>query len=1008
MSKYCNKFANKNLEVCVRALGPLSDVGMLANKQSIRIKKQIIDSGWNFINIKDATNFITSNFQSKSFDNCCLFNANWLIIKEQQPHLHHFIKKAFNETTTEVNKVQSDITNFSVFQKEINDYYLNENNIKKEIQKLINLVSGLNNVHHDAGLMSVGLNSIMIEDMRNKLSEKFNINLNVAEMYEFVNVNELSKLILKKLENFQKQKLSKKSELKTFSKRSTNSVLNKSQKILISENKYTKKKVLNKSIILPTLYNAIEEVNKYEIQNTNAIINLSNTNNDKLAIDTLDNENNKKILEIKETVNENKIELYSKALNIEYYKKFVKDNDIAIIGISGSFSGAKSISDLWDSILNKNELFTKCSKENKTIYFDYENIAERNINDKTFIPLSGIVPKSNYFDENLFPLSIDDIKVLDPQLRVSLLHAYSALENSGYLCKNYLLKIGCFIGAEPSAFTESSVAYKKFTRGSLNEMYRKNQKDFIAMWISHLLNLNGPSMAVYSACSTSLSAIEQASIAILQNKANMCLAGAVHLIPSTDIGHEFVSGMVLSSTEHCRPLTQEKDGGIIRGSGCSIVVLKLAVNAIKDGDNILGIIKSCAINNDGGIINKSNFMAPSVKGQTEVMLDAFKKAGNIQPSYIKYLECHATGTYVGDQIELKAISNVYFSKLDIKNVKPILVGSIKANIGHAFAASGMASIAKLLKILETKLIPPQLEALNENKDINNDLNKIKVVFGKTAQNINVIENIDPIFVALNSFGIGGTNSSAILMEGPKRFTKNSKFLEAVNDNIKPLITGNYAIIPISGASVKACLSNCKMISIYCIQKLKQYNNKNQVSELKKKLEISILKNIAFTLQNCRKHYSYRVCIVTESLNNLINKLQSITENNIIKTQKIIKTALFFCPQGVQYSEMLKTELTHSEYLQNSLNKFCKLYKNNSNNLKAILSSDSINDVKYTQCALFAICSTIVDFITRIINLDNKILFGHSVGEYTALVQAQMLDKVKCMELLSMRGQLMEK
>lgn len=947
MSKYCAKYKKKNINIIIRGLGPFSDVGMLANNDALKIKKQIIDSGWNFINIEDASNFIASNFKSKSYNNCFLFNANWSFFIEQQPHLKNFIKNVFNQLIVNEKKIQSKTKNaLSLSTKNfINDYFLDDNKIKKEIQRLINVVSGINNIEYNIGFMSVGLDSITIEDLRNKLNEKFNVNLNITEMYEFVNINELCKLIKNKLNIQYNDK--------------TNKIINST--------------------------NFLSDNNLYNIKT------LKNCSTNKIEKETFEINNNKE----QKFKNKNILQLSTKVLDINYYKTFIKKNDIAIIGISGSFSGVNTIEELWSNILKKKELFTTNFDENKfTDFFNTTN--------KTFIPVSGVVPETNSFDKNLFSLSIEDIKILDPQIRISLLHAYLALEKSGYLRKKKSIKIGCFIGAEPSSFLENSYNNETSIRGSINKMYYKNQKDFIAMWISYLLNLKGPSMAVYSACSSSLSAIEQASKTILLNKADICLAGAVHLIPINDIGHDFIPGTVLSSTKNCRPFTQNKNGGIIRGSGCSIAVLKLAINALNDQDNILGIIKSCAINNDGGILNKSNFMAPSVIGQTNVMLDAFKQAENIQPIDVEYLEAHATGTYVGDEIETKAISNVYFSK---SNNKSLFVGSIKANIGHTFAASGMASLAKLLKILDTKLIPPQLDTLTTSKTESTKNDKIKIFFGNSPKKIALNKNHKPIYVALNNFGIGGTNASAILMEGPKRFIENKK-LKTINNDIKSLINNNYYIIPLSGASIKSCLNNCKVISIYCSNKLKEFENFNNIN--KEIYESNILKSIAFTLQNCRKHYSFRFCIIITSILSLINKLNALTEEDIIKAQNNPKSALFFCPQGVQYSEMLKTELKHSKYLQKCLNKYCNLYTIKSHNLKQILSSDTINNVEFTQCALFAICCTITKFINKVVQLNNEILFGHSVGEYTALVQAQMLNKKKCMDLLAIRGHLIKK
>lgn len=929
MEKICKTY-NDSIKTSIYSFGPFDTIGMLAGDRLSPIRQQIQDGGWNFLNSNVALKYLIQNIEKAQ--NVIIFDGNWSVIKKLQKHLTIFLE--------DIGMISQNVESCLISNIQHNPNFFLPVEIETIIRQITQIKSKIN---PNVGIMSYGIDSLMLDEIRHLISEKYQIKINPAEMYEYVTIDRICDLVQIKIkENF----LNSNVEKNDFKKK----ILKDQETINIV---LTNKSKINSKIDLP------QEKEIFKENSDNSLVNIE--------------------------IKSKKIKKKIKFLKTLEYTKLLNENDVAIISIVGQFSGSDSIEYLWENILNKKELLNK-----KERFIESSNNSDNDKNDKAslnnqkiFVPVSGIIPeKCLKFDAHLFNLSNDDAICLDPQIRLFLQNSYTCLEKSGYIKQIDKLKIGCLLGAEPSDYLYNND--NNYHKGSLIDMYLKNQKDFCAMWTSHLLNITGPSGSVYSACSSSLLAINQSIELIKSGKVDLCLSGAAHLILPNNIGHDYVPGMVLSSKNYCRPFSNNPKVGIIRGSGCGVVLLKNALKAFKDNDQILAVIKSCVINNDGGLDKKSNFLAPSVQGQREVINAALKEA-NIIFDNLTYMECHATGTSMGDNIELKAISDLINKQ---KACKKLRIGSIKANIGHAFAASGMAAISKCIKILETKCIPPQLK----EPEMFNLLEDHPGIFEiqEEKETINLDENL-PIYIAINNFGIGGTNGCMVLMEGPNRFSNTNK---NIFNNNKSLITGNQVILPISAVSADSCVSLCHQISDYLNFTFNKSSSK------------CLLQNVAYTLQNHRIFYPYRTFVIASDLNEAIHKLKFIEKNDIIYTFKKITTdslAYFFCPQGVQYPKMLDIELNNSKELKKNLEKICANFKGN--NLLQILNSDDINQTKYAQCGLLAITQVITNFIQESgIQIPN-IVFGHSLGEYLALVEAGALNVKECMKLLNKRGEL---
>lgn len=627
--------------------------------------------------------------------------------------------------------------------------------------------------------------------------------------------------------------------------------------------------------------------------------------------------------------------------------KELKDtnDEVAIIGYSGAFSGASDDEIFWSSLLDGKELIEY-----------YKRTTSQN---HELIEAVGIVPDIDKFDYRFWKMSPDDASYIDPQIRKFIEHAYIALERSGLIRLRNKLRIAVVAGAEPSEYRPKSRHI-----GGIEDLYEMNQKDFVAAWTSHLLDLHGPSFGVYSACSTALVAIIQALNLLHKNQCDIALAGAVSLaIPRTNDSYDNLQGMVLSSDGHCRPF-DHKSSGTVRGSAVGVVVLRRLSDARQTNAPLIVKIAGYGITNDG--LLKSSFMAPNISGQRTCMKEAIEMIGTAE---VDYIECHGTGTTTGDLIELTAMSQLYH--------RDTLIGSVKANIGHALAGAGIAAIIKLCKIAEMGIIPRQInfDKLNENlKDVSFRITQCNIEFEKKKK----------LRLAVNASGIGGTNAHIIM--------ENDNQISSHQSNNKQCF---YALA-ISGRTENACIHLCDRIANYLTPEMD-------------------LTQVASTLQHYREHFEYRIGISVRSPIDAINQLK-----NIGKIQKMIElkrenVAFYFAPQGLEYSNMGLKAMAYNEVFSEVLQNCCHIAnKLVDMNFQTIIHPQQKFDMKhmiieqpYSQIATFIVCFALAEQL-RAWGIEACIMIGHSLGEYVAAAQAGVFDVETALKILFKRGCLIAK
>ena len=387
----------------------------------------------------------------------------------------------------------------------------------------------------------------------------------------------------------------------------------------------------------------------------------------------------------------------------------LKDDDIAVIGMSGRFPGANSVAEFWENLCAKKDGIRTLSDA----ALRAAGIAERDIVDSSYVKASAMLDDIEMFDAGFFKVSPLEAEILDPQVRLLLQCAWETLEDAGHATKE-AQNIGVFAGAggvTTSYFSNFVNVNERFEKITASPAQLGNDKDFLATYISYKLNLTGPSMTVQTACSTSLVALHQARSSLLNGECDMALAGGVTVRVPHGQGYRHREGYIFSKSGRVRAFDESADG-VVFGSGLGLVLIRKLSDAIRDGDHIHAVIKGSAIVNDGK--GKMSYAASSARGQIACVRAALKSAA-VKADAIGFVEAHGTGTAMGDPEEVKALSQVFKEHTDRKAY--CALGAVKTNVGHSEAAAGITGFIKAVLTVKHGLIPPTVHYARPNPRI---------------------------------------------------------------------------------------------------------------------------------------------------------------------------------------------------------------------------------------------------------------------------------------------------
>jgi acyl transferase domain-containing protein/thioesterase domain-containing protein/acyl carrier protein len=692
----------------------------------------------------------------------------------------------------------------------------------------------------------------------------------------------------------------------------------------------------------------------------------------------------------------------------------ISEESIAIIGMSGRFPGAKNIDEFWQNLKNGVESIS---------FFSDQELIDSGIDpallkDNNYVKAKGALDNVADFDAAFFGMSPKEAEIMDPQQRLFLECAWEAFENAGYDPKAYPNVVGVYGGVGGfNTYLLENIQTNQELRKTIGDyqIAINNNNDFVCTHVSFKLNLCGPGVSVQTACSTSLVAVAMGYQSLLDYQCDVVLAGGAAITLPQKSGYLYQQGMILSPDGHCRAF-DAKAQGTVSGNGVGIVVLKRLRDALAEGDTIHAVIRGAAINNDGAL--KFGYTAPNVDAQTRVIAEALTFA-DISPETLSYIETHGTGTPIGDPIEIAALTQAFRAKTDKKGF--CAIGSVKTNIGHLDAASGVTGLIKTVLALKHQLIPPNLhfETPNPKLDLVNSPFYVntKLSAWETAG--------IPRRAAVSSFGVGGTNAHVILEEAPN-------IQERQIPPTPPLSKGGilsnrppYQLLLLSTKTDTALETATTQLA----QHLKQHSDIN-------------LADVAYTYQVGRSIFNHRRMLVCKTVEDTVNALETQDDPRVlsqtVKNNDEPAIVFMFSGQGAQYVnmglELYQTETVFREqvdhcaellkphlgldlrnvlYPELQISPNPSLLKNEKHSSKVPPFDKGelggISDLKQTaitQPALFVIEYALAQ-LWQSWGVHPKAMIGHSIGEYVAACLAGVLTLEEALTLVAERGRLIQ-
>jgi amino acid adenylation domain-containing protein len=650
------------------------------------------------------------------------------------------------------------------------------------------------------------------------------------------------------------------------------------------------------------------------------------------------------------------------------------NREIAVIGMAGRFPGAENIQAFWKMLVEGREGIRFFTKEELSPFIE-EEIKK----DPDYVAARGILEGTGEFDAAFFHINPKMAALMDPQQRLFLQTAWEALESAGVVARRYEGLIGVYAGTGNNSYYINNVLpNKELTQqvGPFNVM-AANEKDYVASRTAYELNLKGPAVSVYSACSTSLLAIAQAAESLREGHCDIALAGGVAVTSPIHSGHIFQEGAMLSRDGHCRSF-DEKASGTVFSDGVGIVVLKRLEDARRDEDLIYAVIKGAGVNNDGG--GKGSFMTPSAEGQAAAIRMA-QEDGAVDPATVSYIETHGTATPLGDPIEIEGLSIAFGQQV---RKQYCAIGSVKSNIGHLTAAAGVAGFIKTVLSLYTKKIPASIHFQKPNPNIDfanspffvNDRLRDWEMDGKAERRI----------AGISSFGVGGTNVHLVVEE---------------------FEVGLINSVP-----------SRKPAFLFRWSAKSEYSLKEMAGRLADHLENNEgfnLADIAYTLQTGRESFPFRRFVVAAERGELIRKLRAalVSPSESGQLKEIGDEIVFSFPgQGSQYLNMGK-QVYQNEPLFRAAVDECALL------LEPVMGEDirerifaigeqaaeEIGNTYYTQPALFVIEYAIAR-LWMSWGIRPMAFIGHSIGEFVAAHLSGIFSLEDGLKLIATRGRLM--
>ena len=638
---------------------------------------------------------------------------------------------------------------------------------------------------------------------------------------------------------------------------------------------------------------------------------------------------------------------------------------IAIIGLAVRVPGAMDGRQFWTNLLDGRESVRQLSREEQLA----AGVTEAELDDPGWVSAAPVLDQVAYFEPELFGMSAREAQLTDPQHRLFLECAHTALEDAGCDPRRVEGPIGVYGGCGHNRYEWLNVRNNPQLwqgEGSQLSVTAGNSPDYLPTQVSYRLNLRGPSIAVRTACSSALVAVHLAAEALRGGECDLALAGGAS-VELPQAGYLGMEGY-LSPDAHCRPFDAGANG-TVWGSGAGVVVLKRLSDALADGDHIRAVIRGNAVNNDGA--DKVSFSAPSVAGQTAVVAQALALSG-VDPTTISYVEAHGTGTALGDPIEVAALSAAYGEGSQARQW--CAIGSVKSNIGHLSQAAGVVSLVKAVLALEHGVIPPTLHYREPNPEIDFARSPFYVAAAPATF------PGQPRRAGVSSFGVGGTNAHLILEQAPPRPV----------DAVAEAAERPVELLTLSARTATALRTMADQLADHLAAHPEQP-----------------LADVAHTLATGRTARAHRGVVVATDPADAASALRDQKRWQTDQAERPPRLVFLFPGQGAQYPTM-GAQLYRSQPAYAAAVDEC--LAGLPGELRQVLfdpaGGEQLAQTRFTQPALFVVEYALAR-LWESWGVVPEAMIGHSVGEYVAATLAGVFTPAGAARLVATRGELMQ-
>jgi acyl transferase domain-containing protein/pimeloyl-ACP methyl ester carboxylesterase len=647
---------------------------------------------------------------------------------------------------------------------------------------------------------------------------------------------------------------------------------------------------------------------------------------------------------------------------------------IAIVGMACRMPGADNPAAFWEMMRTGTDAVT----EAPTSRWDTGSPRRPGPNGENHSWQGGFLESVDGFDAAFFGVSPREAAHMDPQQRLFLEVGWAALEDAGAPMSNLRdSRTGVFVGVTGIDYTVSLI--KELPAADLDGYVMTGMAStFMTGRLSYWLGLQGPSLSIDTACSSSLVTVHVACQSLRAGDCDTALAGGVNLLLAPEPFMVTEKAGMLAPDGRCKTFDRSANG-YVRGEGCGVVVLKRLSAAQENNDRILAVIRGSAVNHDG---RSSGITVPNAQAQQKVIRDALTAAG-VAGCEVDYVEAHGTGTALGDPIEVRSLSAVLGAGRD--PARPVVLGSVKTNIGHLEPAAGVAGLIKTVLALRHEEIPALLHLREPNPDLGIDKLPVRLA----TEPIPWPRGPRPRLAGVSSFGASGTNAHVVLEEAP------------VVQRSRSAVDRPVHLVTLSARDDKALSA--------LAEKYRRHLSENDPE----------LPDVAFTANTGRAQFRHRIAMAADTTAQLRDRLDQYLRGETSRDVQVAtassdrpKVGFLFTGQGSQYVGMAKQLYDTESGFRADLDRCDEILRGELNpGLLAVMfgaseTSAMLDRTRYTQPALFALQYALARLWLRW-GVRPAAMLGHSVGELAAACVAGVFSVDEGLALAAERARLMD-